>query len=546
MAIEMNFGWLNDYTGSKFAPITLANLVLMETSNGTTETLYDYVEDRIIGFEDLAKNLKDSVEFNREQLYLLLQDQPVDKDNNKIKTAKAAQRAVMLVSADSKGDVNILDENGDYNPKEFGLTMGSLVEPVYFDKGIPAKCQESKLDSIEIKYKKYNTTTNQIETEIENFSGKDTLKNVTAWATSALDVDISGVAQYADTAKTSYFAKEADFANITDASIQLLKDADVGGKLDVNDNQYHNYVTQPDGTQTDNGVTGDIYGTIKTSDLTQVSSLNLKNIWYETTVESTDSEGNPVSVTKWETKKEGPDKLAFGMEYLGANRPQVLEEGEILIPSFKLDETGRVIGAAVERSRAGLLLKEMTSSEHSHKTAYLMGFNIDSNGKTTYISAKGSDNNKSVYFDWDNDSNEPVLMGAAWNDYAEYRKQKETIEPGYCVKSNDDGRVEKTTEKLSICDGIVSDTFGFSIGKHADYETPLAVSGRVLAYCEGDAHDYHAGDVVCASENGKVCIMTREEIKEYPDRIVGTVSEIPSYDNWNGKKINGRIWIKVK
>ena len=82
MAIEMNFGWLNDYTGSKFAPITLANLVLMETSNGTTETLYDYVEDRIIGFEDLAKNLQDSVEFNKEQLYLLLQDQPVDKNND--------------------------------------------------------------------------------------------------------------------------------------------------------------------------------------------------------------------------------------------------------------------------------------------------------------------------------------------------------------------------------------------------------------------------------------------------------------------------------
>ena len=74
----------------------------------------------------------------------------------------------------------------------------------------------------------------------------------------------------------------------------------------------------------------------------------------------------------------------------------------------------------------------------------------------------------------------------------------------------------------------------------------MAVSGRVLAYCEGNRYDYHAGDVVCAGENGKVTIMTRDEISKYPDRIVGTVSEIPNYDEWNEQKINGRIWIKVK
>jgi hypothetical protein len=40
--------------------------------------------------------------------------------------------------------------------------------------------------------------------------------------------------------------------------------------------------------------------------------------------------------------------------------------------------------------------------------------------------------------------------------------------------------------------------------------------------------------------------MTREEIKEYPDRIVGIVSEIPDYEKWNNKDIDNRIWIKVK
>ena len=152
---------------------------------------------------------------------------------------------------------------------------------------------------------------------------------------------------------------------------------------------------------------------------------------------------------------------------------------------------------------------------------------------------------EAIYSEKDPDDGLPVLMGAAWNDYAEYRNQQEEIEPGYCVYSNDDGLVSKTTEKLQSCDGIVSDTFGFAIGKTDVYRTPLAVAGRVLAYCIGDRNNYHSGDVVCAGPGGKVCKMTRGEIEKYPDRIVGIVSEIPKYEKWNNKKINNRIWIKV-
>jgi hypothetical protein len=41
--------------------------------------------------------------------------------------------------------------------------------------------------------------------------------------------------------------------------------------------------------------------------------------------------------------------------------------------------------------------------------------------------------------------------------------------------------------------------------------------------------------------------MTREEIRNYPERIIGTVSAIPSYEYWgeNNVPVNGRIWIKV-
>jgi hypothetical protein len=140
------------------------------------------------------------------------------------------------------------------------------------------------------------------------------------------------------------------------------------------------------------------------------------------------------------------------------------------------------------------------------------------------------------------------LYGAVWNDYAEYRTQKEAVKPGYCVASADNGEVYKTTEKFQACDGIVSDTFGFAIGETDECKTPLAVAGRVLAYCEGDRYSYHSGDTVCAGPDGKVCKMTREEIREWPDRIVGIVSEIPEYETWGSGNVpvDGRIWIKVK
>lgn len=140
------------------------------------------------------------------------------------------------------------------------------------------------------------------------------------------------------------------------------------------------------------------------------------------------------------------------------------------------------------------------------------------------------------------------ITGAVWNDYAEFRSQEEQIEPGYCVTSSKNGQVSKTIKRLQYCEGVVSDTYGFSIGETENCKTPLAVSGRVLAYYFGDLEDYDIGDTVCAGPEGKICKMTREEIKEYPDRIVGTVSEIPEYETWGTGNVStkNRIWIKIK
>ncbi len=140
------------------------------------------------------------------------------------------------------------------------------------------------------------------------------------------------------------------------------------------------------------------------------------------------------------------------------------------------------------------------------------------------------------------------VTGAVWNDYAEYRAAAEEVVPGQVVYSDNSGSLYKTTSRLQSFEGVVSDTFGFSIGETSEAKTPLAVAGRVLVYPDEDRYTFHAGDAVCAGKNGTVSKMTREEIINYPDRIVGIVSEIPEYKIWGSGdvEVNGRIWIKVK
>jgi len=77
------------------------------------------------------------------------------------------------------------------------------------------------------------------------------------------------------------------------------------------------------------------------------------------------------------------------------------------------------------------------------------------------------------------------------------------------------------------------------MGETDTAKTPIAVAGRVLAYPYRDKSEYHLGDAVCSAPDGKIDIMTRDEIMMYPERIVGTVSEIPTYDIWQaGNKEN--------
>ena len=140
------------------------------------------------------------------------------------------------------------------------------------------------------------------------------------------------------------------------------------------------------------------------------------------------------------------------------------------------------------------------------------------------------------------------VYGAVWNDYAEYRETIEEIEPGRVVCENGDDTLSLSSLRLEPGANIVSDTFGFAIGKTEKSKTPIAVSGRVLAYPWEDRNSFYPGEPVCSGPNGTVSKMSREEIMIYPERIIGTVSAIPEYETWGPENIEvkGRIWIKVR
>lgn len=157
------------------------------------------------------------------------------------------------------------------------------------------------------------------------------------------------------------------------------------------------------------------------------------------------------------------------------------------------------------------------------------------------------------------------LYNAVWNDYAEFRKA-DIIKPGSVIKENGDGSMSIVEKRLESSARIISDTYGVAIGENQENNAPIAVAGRVLVYPYQDRNNYKPGMSVCAAPGGTVDIMSREEIREYPDCIIGIVSEIPNYNIWYAgnykmkknseeKKIienpipiqvNGRIWVYVR
>lgn len=153
-----------------------------------------------------------------------------------------------------------------------------------------------------------------------------------------------------------------------------------------------------------------------------------------------------------------------------------------------------------------------------------------------------------IYTDGTKASTSYALYGAVWNDYAEFR-EGDTIDAGRCVVEVGDDTLITSTERMMPGANITSDTFGFAIGETEQAKTPIAVSGRVLAYPYESREEFkkNIGRPVCSGPNGTVSIMTDEEYRNKGYCAIGTISAVPDYEEWGtGKvKVNGRVWIKV-
>ena len=229
---------------------------------------------------------------------------------------------------------------------------------------------------------------------------------------------------------------------------------------------------------------------------------------------------------------------SIGGHILDENALYFVDDDEGFLPI----EGGTITGNLTVQGNFDLNVKSTSVNENY----YIVGTQGGTGTKSLYqaLNTSGTKNTTGVYFN----GSSGVLYGAAWNDYAEFRQINNNIEPGRVVCETGRGDLVLATERLQPGAEIVSDTFGFAIGETDVCKTPIAVSGRVLAYPYEDKNSYCAGDAVCAGPNGTVSRMTREEIINYPDRIIGTVSEIPNYEVWgqNDIKVNNRIWIRIK
>lgn len=138
------------------------------------------------------------------------------------------------------------------------------------------------------------------------------------------------------------------------------------------------------------------------------------------------------------------------------------------------------------------------------------------------------------------------ITGAVYNDYAEYRRSDKAYEPGCVLTENSDG-VLSICRKANCPCCVVTDTYGFIIG-NTDDSVPVATSGRVLVYYNGNIKNLKIGTVVTSSKNGKVKKMSKLAQILHPAGILGIVSEIPEYSVWgtDNVPVNGRIWIRLK
>ena len=113
-----------------------------------------------------------------------------------------------------------------------------------------------------------------------------------------------------------------------------------------------------------------------------------------------------------------------------------------------------------------------------------------------------------------------------------------------------DGRTYKKTEEY--CQkgiiGIHSDTAGDILGKKGKHkELDIAIGGFVLAHVDDI---YESGTPLTCGPDGCLTEMKREDVREYPERLVATYWKPEQADFWGPEEgqiaVNGRDWVKIK
>lgn len=139
-----------------------------------------------------------------------------------------------------------------------------------------------------------------------------------------------------------------------------------------------------------------------------------------------------------------------------------------------------------------------------------------------------------------------VLFGAAWNDIAEFREATKKFAAGFCVSENNGILDFSHKDRDKMC-YIVSDTYGFCFGPEGEYNVPVAITGRVLAYA-ANRDKLKVGDAVCSNGHGEIRKMRWWEKIFFPQCIVGYVSEVPLYSYWGEYHtvVNNRVWVRVR
>ena len=213
--------------------------------------------------------------------------------------------------------------------------------------------------------------------------------------------------------------------------------------------------------------------------------------------------------------------------------------GTFKIPKITYDAQGHITGATT----VNITLPADNNTDTNVTTAAQTSSKIYVTGTPSTGTVTGTlQYNENVYISGN------VMYGACWNDYAEYRIS-DCQEPGRVICENGDDTLSLTTERLQPAGNVISDTFGFVIGETEQAKTPVAVSGRVLAYPYESREEFkkNIGRPVCSGPNGTVSIMTDKEYRDKGYCAIGTISAVPDYEEWGaGKvKVNGRVWIKV-